>query len=351
MHRATPIGVGGKGVQGVVFAALAGLLLAMALAACANGTAPLTPGGKSLPSGKVDKTNSTTGGSSGTSGVNGLTSAQFAVCGQQAQTLATYLNTGQPTSYDPTFGDQRQEVLSLSGAQRSLYIRQQADAYIEKCDQEQQQTVAQDSEQAAAASAAAEAAAATQAASPACQAVGGAVSASTNGSTVNCNGINYLGSDGSTYYGASAPMDPTDGQFSGPRKRPASEPPSRSAPPAITQTPRTGWTTGPRGPGIALSRRASRCDGCLTPENGPEPGDRSSVAERRVGDVLNHAPKIMPATFSAAWLCMVSTWPQPRASRPSCGDARGRRSPARPPKPSQVRPLRRRLCSPSAPPG
>ena len=130
--------------------------------------------------------------------------------------MATYLNTGQPTSYDPTFGDQRQEVLSLSGAQRSLYIRQQADAYIEKCDQEQQQTVAQDSEQAAAASAAAEAAAATQAASPVCQAVGGAVSASTNGSTVNCNGINYLGSDGSTYYGASAPMDPTDGQFSGP---------------------------------------------------------------------------------------------------------------------------------------
>jgi hypothetical protein len=44
----------------------------------------------------------------------------------------------------------------LSGAQRALYIRLQADAYIEKCDQEQAQTEIQDSEQTAAASAAAQ---------------------------------------------------------------------------------------------------------------------------------------------------------------------------------------------------
>ena len=135
-----------------VVAAAAGLLLAVTLAACS------TNGGKASTSAR--STSTTSGGNTGSSGVGGLIAAQFPVCAQQGQALATYLNTGLPTSNDPTYGDERQEALSLSGAQRALYIRQQADAYIQKCDQQQVQTQTQDSQQAAAAAAAAKEAAA-----------------------------------------------------------------------------------------------------------------------------------------------------------------------------------------------
>ncbi len=206
--------------------ALVGLLLALTLAACSSaggksstsGTTTPTLAGSNGPRGTLPTGSSGTGssGNTGPSGVGGLIAAQFPVCAQQAQTLATYLNTGLPTSNDPTYGDDRQEVLSLSGAQRALYIRQQADAYIEQCDQQQQETETQNSEQAAAASAAAKAAAEQQAAEPACHAVGGSVSVSTDGSSVTCGDITYIGTDSETYYGADAPMSPTTGQFTGP---------------------------------------------------------------------------------------------------------------------------------------
>lgn len=72
------------------------------------------------------------GGKSGT--VAGLITAQYQQCGQEGETLAGYLTTGNPTSYDPNWGDYRQYVLTLSGPGQALYVRQEADSVIEQCD-------------------------------------------------------------------------------------------------------------------------------------------------------------------------------------------------------------------------
>jgi hypothetical protein len=73
-------------------------------------------------------------GGSPTSNDYQLIAAQHADCQQPGQDVAHYLDTGDPTSYDPNWGTQRQQVLSLSGDSRALYIRQQADAVIQTCD-------------------------------------------------------------------------------------------------------------------------------------------------------------------------------------------------------------------------
>lgn len=63
-----------------------------------------------------------------------LIEAQSPACAAQGQTVARYLDTGQPTSLDPTYGNQRQDVLALTGEQRALKIRQEADQVIQGCD-------------------------------------------------------------------------------------------------------------------------------------------------------------------------------------------------------------------------
>ena len=160
----------------------------------------------------------------------GLIQAQYPDCAQHGNDVAAYLNTGQPTGYDPSFGDQRQEVLSLGGQQRSLYIRQVADAVIGQCDQREataiqqqqaeQQAAQQQAQQQAAAAAQQAAAAAQQAAAdaalaraqPVCQAMGGQIS--WDASTLACR-LHYIGSDGSTY-SAEASMSTVTGQPAGP---------------------------------------------------------------------------------------------------------------------------------------
>lgn len=156
--------------------------------------------------------------------VSGLVSAQYPVCADRGNALAHYLDTGQPTSDDPAYGDERQQVLGLAGERRALYIRQQADALIEQCDSQQAQAAAAAQAQAEAqaqaqaqaaqqAAAQAQADAEIRAATPACEAVGGRVIF--DGGSLECSGVHYIGTDGATYIG-SAPMSTSNGQFSGP---------------------------------------------------------------------------------------------------------------------------------------
>jgi hypothetical protein len=63
-----------------------------------------------------------------------LIQANHPECLQAGLAIAHYLETGQPTSFDPDWGTQRQQVLSLNGESRALFIRQQADAVIQACD-------------------------------------------------------------------------------------------------------------------------------------------------------------------------------------------------------------------------
>lgn len=93
------------------------------------------------------------------SGGYGLVSAEYQDCLAPGTAIAQYLDTGQPTSDDATYGGQRQQVLTLEGDARALYIRRTADAYIQQCDQQEMLN-----DQAAAAAAAASQAAAEQAA-------------------------------------------------------------------------------------------------------------------------------------------------------------------------------------------
>ncbi len=93
-----------------------------------------------------------------------LIQARHQDCQQQGETLAVYLDTGQPTSDDPAYGSQRQEVLGLQGEQRALYIRQVADAYIQQCDQQEDAAAAAAAQAAADARARADAQAQQQAA-------------------------------------------------------------------------------------------------------------------------------------------------------------------------------------------
>lgn len=103
-------------------------------------------------------------GSLGSStGGYGLVSAEHTTCAQQGLSLARYLDTGQPTSLDPSYGQVRQQVLTLSGDSRALLIRRTADGAIQQCDQ-QLDVQASQSAEAASESAAAESAAASSAA-------------------------------------------------------------------------------------------------------------------------------------------------------------------------------------------
>lgn len=96
----------------------------------------------------------------------GLVPAQHAQCGVQGSALAHYLDTGEPTSNDPTYGSDRAQALSMSGEQRALYIRRTADEYIARCDS------AETEREAAATQAARDAALATKFAA-ACRSRGG----------------------------------------------------------------------------------------------------------------------------------------------------------------------------------
>jgi hypothetical protein len=66
----------------------------------------------------------------------GLIQAKNPDCQVLGRTIAAYLDTGRPTSYDITYGTQRQQVLGLSGEPRAVYIRQVAGASIQKCDEQ-----------------------------------------------------------------------------------------------------------------------------------------------------------------------------------------------------------------------
>lgn len=94
----------------------------------------------------------------------GLINARHDDCQRQGNALAVYLDTGQPTSKDPTYGNERQQVLRLQGEQRALYIRQAADAYIQRCDQQEDAAETAAAQAAADAKARAEAQAQQQAA-------------------------------------------------------------------------------------------------------------------------------------------------------------------------------------------
>ena len=152
----------------------------------------------------------------------GLIQAQYPDCARQGAALASYLDTGKPTSDDPTYGPDRQTVLSLNGQQRALYIRMAADMEIQTCDTNEQQAIQQQAAERAAAlaqaqqqaQAAAQAAAQAKAeglAQPVCQTADGQVS--WDGSTLVCR-LRYIGNDGATYSGE-ANMDPASGQFQG----------------------------------------------------------------------------------------------------------------------------------------
>jgi hypothetical protein len=125
------------------------------------------------------------GGSAAGTGDYQLIAAQHTDCQQPGQDVAHYLDTGDPTSYDPNWGTQRQQLLSLSGDSRALYIRQQADAVIQTCDANEsaQEAAAAQAQQQAQASASAAAQAQADAAARAawvakvsatCARVGGA---------------------------------------------------------------------------------------------------------------------------------------------------------------------------------
>jgi hypothetical protein len=140
--------------------------------------------------------------------VTGLITARYSQCAQEGETLAGYLTTGHPTSYDPDWGDYRQYALSLSGQRQALFVRQQADSVIEKCDTyetNQAQTRA------------------AQAKAPACTAVGGTViSPSAHETQSACTNIAYISDDGgSTSYGSVSMtstgtlIGPLDGAYSG----------------------------------------------------------------------------------------------------------------------------------------
>lgn len=186
-------------------------------------TTSASPSGTSAPAGGSAAPASGNAQLPSSSGVSGLIQAQYPDCGQQGDSLASYLSTGQPTSDDPTYGDKRQMVLSLAGEQRALYIRQEADALIQACDgqetqalqqQQAQQQAAQQqaAQQAAAAAQQAAQAAAIAKAQPACQAVNGQVGS--DGGSLVCR-LRYIGTDGSTYSGE-ATVKATSGQFDGP---------------------------------------------------------------------------------------------------------------------------------------
>lgn len=162
------------------------VVLVGALLACAAGCRSGASGGSS--------------GASGGAGGSNLIQATYPACEAQGQALATYLASGNPPSNDLNWGDQRQQELSLSGVQQSLYISQIADQYISTCDTNDTQA-AQQAQQQASASAPASAAAAQQAAVQAdvgveCAKLGGEMISN----DTTCASVPYYGSDDSTYY-------------------------------------------------------------------------------------------------------------------------------------------------------
>ncbi len=139
-----------------------------------------------------------------------LIKAAHPKCEAQGAALAAYLTTGRPAAEDLPHGGQRQKALSLSAAQRSVYISQAGDKVIEAC--EQQVTAQQQQRRAAAAQARADAAArrlvkanlaADALAQPACQRVGGTwVPPGPTHAPENarCTGVPFLGPDGQTHH-------------------------------------------------------------------------------------------------------------------------------------------------------
>jgi hypothetical protein len=203
-----------------------GMRLLVALMAAALLTACASPGSRPQPAGNpaAAAPASSSSDASATQAPQatstwGLIPAEWPDCARAGAALASYLDTGQPTTNDLQFGDQRQQVLSLSGDQRALYIRQQADQLIDSCDQQDNQAASASAAasaaeaQASAASASAAAQAAQQAAQerrarPACAAAGGTLT--WDGGSLACGNIAYLGSDGATYY-AEALANPQTG--------------------------------------------------------------------------------------------------------------------------------------------
>jgi flagellar motor protein MotB len=96
---------------------------------------------------------------SGTASVPGLVMSSYSACNQEGEQVASYLETGQPTSMDPQYGSERQTVLETSSrSQQDLYIRQVADQVISTCAQQTEQAQAQQQAAAQAARQAAQAA-------------------------------------------------------------------------------------------------------------------------------------------------------------------------------------------------
>ena len=138
------------------------------------------------------------------------------MCAQQAQTLATYLNTGLPTSNDPTYGDERRGFCPLFGAQRALYIRQQADAYMSSATSSSKRPRLEIQSKLLRRPPATKAAAEQQAAEPACHAVGGSVSVSTDGSSVTCGDVTVHRDRRRDVLRRRRSNSTTTGQFTGP---------------------------------------------------------------------------------------------------------------------------------------
>jgi hypothetical protein len=149
--------------------------------------------------------------------VTGLIVARYSQCAQEGETLAGYLTTGHPTSYDPNWGDYRQYALSLSGQSQALYVRQEADSVIEQCDTyESNQAQARAAQAQARAEQAVEAAAVAKA-TPACKAVGGSATAFPHGGSFQlaCEKIDYIDLNGQTVDGSTS-VNPETGTLTGP---------------------------------------------------------------------------------------------------------------------------------------
>lgn len=148
--------------------------------------------------------------SSSSSSAYALIKAAHPKCAAQGAALAAYLTTGEPAAEDLPHGGQRQQALSLSGAQRSVYISQAGDQVIKAC--EQQVTAQQQQGRAAAAQARGDAAArrlvkanlaADALAQPACQRAGGTwvpPGPSHAPENARCSGVPYLGPDGQAHH-------------------------------------------------------------------------------------------------------------------------------------------------------
>lgn len=78
-----------------------------------------------------------------TPAADGLISAVYADCGAFGQQVVMYLVTGLPMSFDPTYGNLRQDVFAdTNPASQALLVRQYGDEVINDCDNAEASTSA-----------------------------------------------------------------------------------------------------------------------------------------------------------------------------------------------------------------